>query len=92
LRALEPVRRMTFRATGGPGGDELAVSSGGRTLALSLAEGQTSEGVLEPGAPFVYKDSFVYRLALRSTRGGREPDGREVGAFVDVVLDVNARQ
>jgi hypothetical protein len=92
LRALEPVRRMRFRATGGAGGDELAVRTSGRTLALSLGAGQTGEGVLEPSAPFVYKDSFVYRLVLRSTRGWREPDGREVGAFVEVALDVDARR
>jgi hypothetical protein len=33
----------------------------------------------------------VYPLKLRSTRGGREPDGREVGAFVEIVLEPAAR-
>jgi hypothetical protein len=87
LRALEPARRMTFRATGGPGGDALTVETGGRILALSPGAGQTSEGALEPPAPFVYKDSFVYRLVLRSTRGGRAADGREIGCFVQVALE-----
>ena len=62
------------------------------TLALTLGAGQTSEGALEPSAPFVYKDSFVYRLTLRSTRGGRAADGRDVGAFVEIALDVAPRQ
>jgi hypothetical protein len=87
LRALEPVRRMTVRATGGPAGDDLGVTLQGRRLWLSLGPGEGGEGTLEPGAPFVYKDSFVYPLKLSSTRGGREPDGREVGTFVEILLE-----
>ena len=92
LRALEPVRRMAFHATGGPGAGQLTVTTAGRTLSLAPASGETREGALEPGDPLVYKDSFVYRLTLRSTRGGRAADGRDVGAFVEIALDVAPRQ
>lgn len=96
LRALEPVRRMTFQVTGGPLGDRIRLRVGSREERLEIAPDATREAVLEAGRPFVYKDSFVYVLRLSSTRGGptRDPSGRErnVGGFVRIALDVAPRR
>jgi hypothetical protein len=92
LRALEPVRRMTFGVTGGLHADTLAVEAGGDTLSLSTAPGQSVEGSLAPGSPLVYKDTFVYVLKLRSSAGATDAAGKPPGAFVEIRLDVDARR
>lgn len=92
VRALEPVRRMTFRVSGGPRGDRLAISGGAGTLSLSALPGQTVEDSLTPGSPLVYKDTFVYGLKLRSAGGGPDAEGRQVGAFVEITLEVDPRR
>jgi hypothetical protein len=91
LRALEPVRRMAFHATGGPEGGELTVTTAGRTLSLAPATAETREGALEPGDPFVYKDSFVYVLKLRSDPAGPVHAGPSDGVFVRIRLEVVPR-
>jgi hypothetical protein len=89
LRALEPVRSMRVQVTGGPAGD--AVSVRGQDVTVGPAE--TGEVTLVPGAPFVYKDSFVYVIRLRSRRAAPEPGGtgRTLGSFVRIDLDVDKR-
>jgi hypothetical protein len=97
LRALEPVRRATFFVTGGPVGDLLEVSVGGRRATLDCAPGQTRSLSLEPEAGFPYKDTFVYVVRLRSTRGGggerpaADTSERVLGAFVRISLEVTVR-
>lgn len=85
LRALEPVRRMSFRVTGGPAGEDVSVAIGSRRLSVAVGPGETGQAALEPGRGFVYKDSFVYVLRLRSARDAPR------AAFVSIALDVNAR-
>lgn len=91
VRALEPVRRLRLEATGGPAGDELVVSTAGGRLGIAVAPEQQNEGWLAAGAPFVYKDTFVYVLRLRSRRGAPHPEGRVLGCFVSITLDVAPR-
>lgn len=92
LRSLEPVNTMRFRVTGGAAGDAVTIKTGRGALALPAAAGQTVEGSLTPGSPFVYKDSFVYVLKLRSQRGRTDTQGRILGAFVQITLDVTRRR
>jgi hypothetical protein len=95
LRALEPVRRMTFLASGGPVGDELSLSLDGREATIPLRANETRNVVLEPAPGFPYKDTFVHILRLHSARGGSvtRRDGSEgvVGSFVSVSLEVERR-
>ena len=95
LRALEPVRTMKVRVTGGPAGDDVTVRVGGRTGAVVVGPGESHDLRLGPGEGFVYKDSFVYVLNLTSRRGGRivgaSGDPRELGAFVAITLEVRQR-
>ena len=93
VRALEPVRRMRFRITGGPGGDVVSLGYGaGGEMAVRAAE--TRELVVEaPGAGFPYYDSFLHVVSLQSrtgrTAGGSDP--RFLGAFVEIALDAERR-
>ena len=93
LRALEPVTAMRFRVTGGPSGDDVTVRTGGGAQEVAVGAGETREVTLAPSSPFVYKDSFVYVLRLRSRRSGPEPvpEARPLGAFVRVDLEVAKR-
>ena len=85
LRALEPVRRMTVHVKGGPSGDEIMIRVGNRRITLDVGVDEDGVATLEPRRGFVYKDSFVYVLELRSARGAPH------GAFVSIALDVDAR-
>lgn len=97
VRALEPVRQIRVRARGGPGGDTLEVRSRGSRATITPASGAEAEATVAPGTPFVYKDTFVYVLRLRSRGSGflpgslRETAGRRVGSFVRIALDVDRR-
>ena len=89
VRALEPVRRIRVRATGGPVGDIVAVryARGGE---LPVRAGETRELTLEVQEPgFPYYDTRLYVLRFRSrtgrTAGGSDP--RFLGAFVEIELD-----
>jgi hypothetical protein len=93
LRALEPVRRMKVRVTGGPAGDDLTVAVGGLRERLQLKAGETRELLIEPGDAFVYYDSFLYTMRFNSRRAAPDPDQpeRTLGSFVSVALEVNKR-
>jgi hypothetical protein len=92
LRALEPVRQMRVRITGGPIGDRVAVRVCGLEQAVDVGADETKELVFEPGAGFPYYDTFVTVLRLRSERGQSiGGDGRPRGSFVSVGLEVNRR-
>ena len=85
LRALEPVRRMTFRLKGGPSGEQVMVRVGNRHFDKEVGIDEDGVATLDPGPPFVYKDSFVYVLDLLSSRGAPH------GAFLSIDLDVEPR-
>ncbi len=93
LRAIEPVRRMTLLATGGPAGDGLKVHVRSRTAAFDLRPNETRNVVFEPTLGFPYKDTFVYVLRFASTRGAPDPahPGRVLGSFVRISLEVDKR-
>jgi hypothetical protein len=81
LRALEPVRAIKLTVTGGPGGDEVAVTAAGRTQRVSVGAGESATVSFDTGPGFPWYDTFVHVLHFRSTRG----------AFVHIELDVEAR-
>lgn len=96
LRALEPVRRMTVRVTGGPAGDEVSLKVGSRSERWVLAPSETQERVIEVAPGFDYYGTVLYVLNFRSTRGavsaGASPDQpRKRGAFVQLALEAQAR-
>lgn len=92
LRALEPVRRITARVTGGPAGDEFTLSVDGAGQSATLGPGESRDLIFSPARGFAYKDSFVHVLKLVSTRGGsRAGDSRSLGAFVALELAVEKR-
>jgi hypothetical protein len=95
LRALEPVTTARVRLVGGPAGDTTDVAFGAGGQRLAVGPGATAEATLAPGAPFVYKDSFVYVLRFRSRTGAPDPahagDTRVLGTFVRIDLQVAKR-
>jgi hypothetical protein len=92
LRALEPVRRMRVRVTGGPIGDRVTVRICGRAETIELKADETKELSFEPGAGFPYYDTFVTVMQFRSERGQSMPgDLRPRGAFVSIALEVDRR-
>jgi hypothetical protein len=92
LRALEPVRRVHVRLTGGPIGDHVTVALCGLEQAVDLAAGETKDVAFEPGPGFPYYDTFLTVLRLRSYRGQSPPgDLRPRGAFVSLSLEVDRR-
>jgi hypothetical protein len=91
LRALEPVRQMRFALTGGEAGAEVSVSVGGVEERLRLQPRETREVVLDTAPGFQYYDSFVHVLHLRSRGSAPAEDGRNLGSFVKISLEVNKR-
>jgi hypothetical protein len=95
VRALEPVRRLSVRVTGGPQGDEVTLATGGRSQTVSVAPAESREVSFQPPLGFPYKDTFVHVLKLRSRRGGSvigpNPDARVLGAFVQITLEASPR-
>jgi hypothetical protein len=94
LRALEPVRLMRFRVTGGPVGDVVSVrfGAGGE---LPVRAGETRELVVEsPGVGFPYYDTLLHVVTFQSrtghAAGGSDP--RFLGSFVEIELDAERRQ
>jgi hypothetical protein len=90
LRAfdLAPVRRVVLRFTGGPFGDVVSVRRGWSSERLSVGPGQSREVALTVGRGVRYYDTFLHVLHLRSRRGAPLADGRPVGAFVEIRLEM----
>jgi hypothetical protein len=91
LRALEPVTAMRVQVTGGPAGDVVTARTGGSSQQVTVDPAGQGAVTLAPGAPFVYKDSFVYVVRFRSERAGMDTAGRSLGSFVRIELDVARR-
>jgi hypothetical protein len=96
LRALEPVRMVTVRATGGPAGDEVEIRVGGARERLVVGPGETREASFAVAGGFPYYDTFVHVLRLESGRAGAEsnpavPERRTLGAFVSIALETDRR-
>jgi len=91
LRALEPVRRIQVTVTGGPVGDDVAITAGGRTQRVSMAAGESVTVSFDTGPGFAWYDTFVQVLHFRSTRGGPPGSSDPLGAFVHIDLDVERR-
>jgi len=92
LRALEPVRTIKVTVTGGPVGDEVAVTAAGRTQTLRVGAGESATAELATGPGFAWYDTFVHVLHFRSTRSAPLAGAdRTVGAFVHIDLEVDQR-
>jgi hypothetical protein len=93
IRALEPVRRMTVQVTGGPVGDDVTVAVGGGEERLKVAPGETRSATLATRPGFAYYDTFLHVVRFRSRAASAPPapDGRRLGAFVRITLEVDRR-
>jgi hypothetical protein len=85
---LAPVDRIVVRVTGGPMGDIVSVRQGGTRHRLAVGPGQTREVALPVGRGLRYYDTYLHVLHLSSRRGAPLPDGRAVGAFVEIRLEM----
>jgi hypothetical protein len=90
LRAfdLAPVRRVVLRLTGGPLGDIVSVRRGWSSERVSVGPGQSHEVALSVARGLRYYDTFLHVIHLRSRRGALLADGRSVGAFVEIRLEM----
>jgi hypothetical protein len=88
LRAfdLAPVDRVVVRVAGGPMGDTVTARLGWRSGRATVRPGQVAEIQLPAGRGVRYYDTYLHVLRLASRRGAALPDGRLVGAFVDLRL------
>ena len=93
LRAfdLKPIRRIRIAVTGGPAGDLVTIDAEGRREELAVGAGETREAAFTATPGFAYKETFLYVLNLRSSRGGADRHGRTVGSFVTIALDVDGK-
>jgi hypothetical protein len=82
LRALEPVRQMRVRITGGSSGARVTVRVCGAEQAAPLAPDETRDLLFTPGPGFPYYDTFVTVLQFKSDRDG---------VSVSIALEVNRR-
>jgi hypothetical protein len=92
LRAfdLAKVERVVARVRGGPRGDVVSVRSGLRTTRVSVGPGEQRELEIAVGEGVRYYDTYLHVLRFGSRRGAALPDGREVGAFVELRLRLEA--
>jgi hypothetical protein len=88
LRAFDiaPVDRIVVRVIGGPRGDVITLSLGFRSERVTVEPGQVGEVVLPSTRGLRYYDTFLQVLRFHSRRGGPLPQGRSVGAFVEIRL------
>jgi hypothetical protein len=84
LRAMEPVTRMTFTVSAAER-DSVTLEVGGRTQTVELDDGQTREVVFETQPGFLYYDSFVHVIHVRSQRA------RSAGPLLRIALQVAKR-
>lgn len=83
---IAAVDRIVVRVTGGPRGDQVTARLGLRSARVSVGPGEQRELELPAGSAVRYYDTFLHVLRLRSRRGAALPDGRPVGAFVELRL------
>jgi len=93
LRALEPVRAINLRVSGGPAGDLVTVRLGRARQRVVVGALRTQTARLEPRERgYGFYDSFVYLLKFESRYRGTSPeDPRTLGAFVQIGLEVEDR-
>jgi hypothetical protein len=82
------VRRVVLRLTGGPLGDIVSVRRGWSSERVSVGPGQSHEVALSVARGLRYYDTFLHVIHLRSRRGALLADGRSVGAFVEIRLEM----
>jgi hypothetical protein len=92
LRALEPVRRLSVRVTGGAAGDRVSVHAGGAEQILTVAARESREATFEPGPGFLYYDSFVHVIRLVSHVRPVPDAGRPNASFASIRLEVDKRR
>jgi hypothetical protein len=85
---LAPVSRVVLRLIGGPVGDSVTARLGGSSRRIGLGPGQVQEISVPAGRGLRYYDTYLHVLHLRSRRGAPLADGRSVGAFVEVRLEM----
>jgi hypothetical protein len=85
---LAPVRQIVVRLSGGPMGDVVSVRRAWSSHRVSVSPGQTREVKLAVGRGLRYYDTYLHVLHLGSRRGASLPDGRAVGAFVEIRLEL----
>ena len=83
---LAPVERIVLRVKGGPRGDQVTARRGFRSARVSVGPGEERELELAVGRGVRYYDTYLHVLHLESRRGASLPDGRVVGAFVELRL------
>jgi hypothetical protein len=88
---IAPVERVVLRVRGGPRGDQVQARRGFRSARVSVGPGEERELELELGRGVRYYDTYLHVLHLSSRRGAALPDGRVVGAFVEVSLVTSPR-
>ncbi len=88
---LAPVERVVLRVKGGPRGDQVTARRGFRSARVSVGPGEERDLELEVGRGVRYYDTYLHVLRLESRRGAALPDGRVVGAFVEVRLVMGPR-
>ena len=87
---IAPLQKLVVRLRGGPLGDAVAARFDGREARASLGPGELVELALEAGRGVRYYDTYLHVLRLDSRRGAPLPDGRVVGAFVELRLVTGA--
>jgi hypothetical protein len=85
---LAPVRQIVVEVTGGPMGDSVTVRRGWSSHRLAVRPGEVREVSLPVGKGLRYYDTYLHVLRFRSRRGSPLPDGRSVGAFVRLRLEM----
>ena len=85
---LAPVTNLLVEVTGGPMGDVVTVRRGFTSHRLTVRPGEVREVSLPVGRGLRYYDTYLHVLHLRSRRGAPLPDGRAVGAFVRIRLEM----
>jgi len=88
---LAPLERLSLRVRGGPLGDAVTARFGGQRVRVSVGPGESREIQLEAGRGVRYYDTYLHVLRLESRRGAPLADGRAVGAFCDLRLDMGPR-
>jgi hypothetical protein len=90
LRALDikPVRRVVLEAQGGPAGDRLSCRIRTEERSMVLTPEGSGGATFAPHRGFPYYETFLYVVRCRSSDGGTGPDGRRLGSFVSLRLEV----